>query len=248
MSKKNKGRMEPGAMQAKGFVMVHDPERDDGIAITTTRNYGVDMDTPEAWKTGPDEYHLTFGVNVNVGGNNIMGDSMQVDKVTAAETHHLAKLGFAAPTTPATRRRWLDALFIGRLLRTVKWEEATELDADGITVGEYYNPNTALDAFLFNHLSATGYTELGEAVMAIVMAVRPVDLRLQSYDVEAQRPYAEQVRSLIANWYVNVCMPAQRASGPFTTARHEGAPSGGQDGSEREAESGNEEEGPARQA
>jgi hypothetical protein len=230
-------------VQTKGFVMSRAPQ-DDGIAITTTRNYGVGMDTPEAWKTGPDEYHLTFGGDDD--------DDLQQDKVTAAETRHLAKLGFAAPTTPATRRRWLDALFVGRLLRMAEWEEAVELDVDEITVGEYYNPSTALDAFLFNHLPATGYTELGEAVMAVVMAVRPVDLRLQSYDVEVQRPYAEQVRSLIANWYVSVYMPAhayyRRASGPFTTARHEGAPSGGQDGNEREAESGNEEEGPARQA
>lgn len=149
----------------------------------------------------------------------------------------LGCLGFAPDPPTNTWQPFLDALHIQQLV------------AGGGSESDLLIPSAVVDAFLPRHLLQTPYTELAEAVLAIVAAVpRSWLWPRDSEQREKLRPYERAAFELMQRWYREVHLPSCRPHLPITSARREGAPSGGQDGEAREAESSNVDEGPSRPA
>lgn len=133
------------------------------------------------------------------------------DVVTKAEAGRLSSLGVDDPLTPPTRRRWLDALLVARLLR------AAPLDAnDTLSWAPFLVDITAAyDHFVREHLSINGNTEVGEAVLACVAAVPRLHLRLRDYRLAESRPTAEAARRIIFDAYIEYLQAAFPTTAPI---------------------------------
>ena len=120
------------------------------------------------------------------------------DNVSGREALALAALDVAEPLTPATRRRWLDALLVARLLRAAPLNDDDTLEWEPFLC----DVTVALDHFIKVHLRVDGHTEIGEAVLACVATVPRLLLRLRDYDNDAAKPAAECARKIIFDTYV----------------------------------------------